>query len=148
MPPEWREFVTLWVAYNALYGGELDQRERARAMNTVRRYISATDAKHLLKRHAASIARIIGVPPGDMRLDSWDPRFRAASERCAQLVRGRHEAPRGRLAGVAGMLYQVRCDVVHGAKDPDERRDRMLVRESLSILRDLVPTLERAMSRL
>jgi hypothetical protein len=29
-PPEWREFTTLWMALNALYGGEPDERERAR----------------------------------------------------------------------------------------------------------------------
>jgi hypothetical protein len=144
MPPDWRDFLNLWIAFNALYGGERDERERARAMSAMRRHMSAKDARHLLELHAASIAQIIDVPPGDMRLDRSSPRFRAASERCVRIARSPRETAPGRLAGVTGMLYQVRCNVFHASKDPADRRDRMVVRESLAILRDLVPTLERA----
>ncbi len=146
MPPEWGDFLNLWVAFNALYGGELDVRERARAMSGVRRYVSAKDARHLLERHAARIAKLVDIPPGDMRLDQSNSRFRAASARCARIVRSPHGNSQQRIAGVAGVLYQVRCNVVHASKDPDDRRDRMLVRESLGILLDLIPALERGMS--
>jgi hypothetical protein len=77
-----------------------------------------------------------------MRRESWDPRFRAATQRCVRRYASRSETPERRLAAVAGILYQVRCNLFHGSKDPDNSRDRMLVRASLGILEDLVPTVE------
>lgn len=145
-PLEWREFIALWMALNALYGGEPDERERARLMGAVRRYVSAKDARNILERGAAALARIIDPPPGDMRLERWDPSFRAASERCKKKYLSRTQTPQARLAGAAGMLYQVRCNLIHGSKDPSDSRDRMLVNESLNVLRDLVPALERGIA--
>jgi hypothetical protein len=144
-PPEWSEFTSLWIALNTLYGGEADARERARLMGAVRRYVSVQDARHILQRNAAAISKLIDLPPGDMRLERWNPRFRAASARCVRRYTSRSETPRGRLAGAAGVLYQVRCNLIHGSKDPSNPRDRMLVRESVVLLRDLVPALERGL---
>ena len=144
-PPEWGEFTNLWIALNALYGGEADARERARLMGAVRKYVSVKDARHVLQRNAAAISRLIDLPPGDMRLEYWDPKFRAASTRCVRRYTSRSQTPQGRLSGAAGVLYQVRCNLVHGSKDPFSPRDRMLVRESVQILRDLVPALERGL---
>ena len=107
MPPGWQEFSKLWTAFNALYGGETGERERARVMSVVRRYVSARGAGNVLDRNKAAIAELI--------------------------------------AAVAGILYQVRCNLVHGSKDPDDSRDRMLLRASLQILMDLVPAVERGM---
>ena len=77
-----------------------------------------------------------------MILDKMDPNFRAASQRCAALYREKYESSVDRLAAIGGVIYQVRCNLIHGAKDPDDTRDRMLVSESLAILRVLVPALE------
>ena len=130
------------MAFNALYGGEPDERERARVMGIVRRKVSAGNARHLLTAHADAISRLVDIPPGDMRRETWDPRFRAASERCVRKLKdGRSPYP-NRLAALAGVLYQVCCNVVHGSKHPDDRRDRMLVRDSLAVLSDLVPLVE------
>jgi hypothetical protein len=43
---------------------------------------------------------------------------------------------------VGGVIYQVRCNLIHGDKDPDDARDRMLVSESVAVLRSLMPALE------
>lgn len=145
MPERWRAFANLWMAFNALYGGDPDEKERSRVMRTVRSHVSAKDARHLLSRHRAAIARITSAPPGDMRRESWDPRFRAASRRCIQRYESQTEPVQGKLAAVAGLLYQVRCNLLHGSKDPDSARDRMLVSASLEILEDLVPAIESSM---
>ena len=144
-PRAWNAFTELWIAFNALYGGEADAKERARVMRAVRRYIPRRDAANILHRTSQSIERIVSLPPGSMRREAWDPRFRSASKRCVSIYRSRTETPEGRLAGVAGVLYQVRSNLVHASKDPRNARDRMLVRESLVVLRELVPALERAM---
>lgn len=141
-PMEWREFTALWMAFNAIYGGEPDNRERARVMNCIRRAFSERAALRVLRAVARSVDRILEVPPGNLLLNRYDPAFRAASQRCAALYRNRRESTVGRLAAVGGVLYQVRCNLIHGGKDPDRERDTMLVRESLAVLNVLVPALE------
>jgi hypothetical protein len=131
------------MSFNAIYGGEPDARERRRVMNAVRRFVSRRDARNILERNRAAIVQLIDLPPGNMRLEARDPQFRIASQRCARLYLDTRETPEARLAGAAGTLYQVRCNLVHGSKDPRSARDRMLVRESLRVLRDLVPSVER-----
>ncbi len=141
-PREWQEFTNLWMAFNAIYGGEPDKRERSRAMASIRRSFSERGALRVLRAVTKSIDRILEVPPGNLLLNKYDPRFRAASQRCAALYRNRRESAAGRLAAAAGVLYQVRCNLIHGGKDPDSERDRMLVQESLAVLRVLVPAIE------
>lgn len=141
-PKDWREFGSLWMAFNAIYGGEPDRKERSRVMSVIRRYITQSAARRVLRECRSSVDRILDVPPGNMQLDALDPSFRAASRRCAAIYRNPRETPRGRLAAVGGVLYQVRCNLVHGTKDPSIERDRVLVRESLDVLRALVPELE------
>jgi hypothetical protein len=144
-PARWKECANLWTAFNAMYGGEPDARERARVMNAVRQYVSAKDARNILARNKAAIAELVALPPSDMRRERWDPRFRAATQRCVNRYNSPTQSPADRLAAVSGILYQVRCNLVHGSKDPDNTRDRMLVRASLQILEDLVPAVEAGM---
>lgn len=132
-PADWREFSQLWMAFNAVYGGEPDKRERSRVMACIRRTFSGRSALRVLRVVTRSTDRILEIPPGNMLLDRGDPSFRAASQRCAALYRDKAQSAIGRLAAVGGVVYQVRCNLIHGAKDPDNARDRMLVSESLAI---------------
>lgn len=141
-PADWSEFSQLWIAFNAIYGGELDARERSRVMSCIRRNFSQGAALRVLRTVRASVDRVLEVPPGSMLLKRNDPNFRAATQRCSALYRNREEKANGRLAAVGGVIYQVRCNLIHGNKDPDDARDRMLVSESLTVLRSLVPALE------
>ena len=141
-PADWAEFSQLWIAFNAIYGGEPDARERSRAMSCIRRNFSESAALRVLRSIRGSAERILEVPPGNMQLDRDDPSFRAATQRCAALYRNRGETSRNRLAAVGGVIYQVRCNLIHGDKDPDDARDRMLVSESAAVLRSLMPALE------
>ena len=142
-PGEWRDFTSLWMAFNAIYGGEPDRRERSRVMACIRRSFSERGALRVLRAVTKSIDRILEIPPGNLLLDRYDPNFRAASQRCAALYRNPRESSAGRLAAAGGVLYQIRCNLIHGGKDPDSERDKMLVRESLAALRVLVPAIER-----
>jgi hypothetical protein len=145
-PADWLRFGTLWTSFNSLYGGEPDARERARVVALVRRFANDRLARRVLRRTRASIDRVLSIPPGNMRLESWDPRFRAATQRWAAVYRSGSETSVSRLAAVAAIMYQVRCNLTHGYKDPIVERDRMLVRESLNVLEHLVPELENAMT--
>jgi hypothetical protein len=141
-PPEWAEFSTLWMAFNALYGGEPDRRERSRVMACIRHNFNETRAIRALRSVTQAIDRILQVPPGNLLLNVKDPQFRAASERCATIYRNRHETAVNRLAAIGGVLYQVRCNLIHAGKSPDDSRDTMLVRESVAVLQFLVPAIE------
>jgi hypothetical protein len=141
-PADWGNFTLLWTAFNAIYGGETDVRERSRVMACIRRNFSERAALRVLRAVSRSIDRILEIPPGNMLLDRYNPNFRAASHRCAALYRNKRETSISRLAAVGGVIYQVRCNLIHGDKDPDDARDRMLVNESLTVLRALVPALE------
>lgn len=143
-PAEWTEFSQLWMAFNAIYGGEPDARERSRVMASIRRNFSERAAMRVLRAVTPSVNRILEIPPAKLLLNRWDPKFRAASQRCAALYRNKAETAVGRLAAVGGVLYQVRCNLLHGSKDPRVPRDVMLVQESLTVLRSLVPALEEA----
>ena len=143
---DWNQFSQLWMAFNAIYGGEPDNRERSRVMSCIRRAMSDRSALRVLRAVTKSVDRILEVPPANLMLNRWDPKFRAASQRCAALYRNKSESAVGRLAAVGGVLYQIRCNLIHGSKDPNNERDRMLVRESLAVLEALVPALETALT--
>jgi len=134
-PAEWLEFCINWMAFNAIYGGEPDNNERARVMSAIRSCFSKHKAKAVLKTADRSIQRVIQLPPGNLQLDIWDPQFRAASRKYKRIYTTRSEEPVSRLAAVAAILYQVRCNLIHGSKDPDNERDGMLVRESNRVLK-------------
>ena len=146
-PPEWQDFTSLWMAFNALYGGEPDERERARVMAAVRRHLAEHAARAVLRGAAAAIERIVAIPPGSMAMEYWHPAFRRASRRLVRVYRTRSASPVAKLAAVAGILYQIRCNLIHGSKDPNNPRDRMLVRESVRVLSLLLPAIEDAAAR-
>lgn len=143
-PVEWSEFSGLWMAFNAIYGGEPDRRERSRVISSIRKNMTERRSLKVLRAVTKSVDRILGITPGNMLLDRWAPRFRAASQRYAAMYRNKSETAVGRLAAVATVLYQVRCNLIHGSKDPEVERDQMLVRESLAVLNALLPELEAA----
>lgn len=145
-PADWKEFSSHWSAFNAIYGGEPDRKERSRVMASIRRSLSDRAAVGVLRKSRSAIDRILETPPGNMLLDRLHPNFRAASIRFKAIYRNPREKPLGRLAAVGGLLYQVRCNLLHGSKDPHVARDNMLVRESVAILKILLPELEAAIT--
>lgn len=143
-PADWLEFSNLWMAFNAIYGGEPDRKERSRVIAAMRKNMNERQALTVLRETSRFVDRLLAVPPGNLMLERWDPNFRAASQRYAAMYRNKNESSISRLAAVAAVIYQVRCNLIHGSKDPDLERDRMLVSESLGILNSLVPALEKA----
>ena len=140
--PEWCEFLRLWAAFNCLYGEEANGNERERVMQVVRRYLDNPRAETLIVQTSAAALEIIETPPGDMRKDASDPRFREQTERCAAAYRDHIKPANERLAGLLGVIYQVRCNLLHGDKDPDDVRDMNLVRNSSAVLQAVIPAVE------
>jgi hypothetical protein len=142
-PKDWGDFSALWMAFNAIYGGEPDRRERSRVMASVRRHFNETAARRVLRACSSEVDQILAIPPANLLLNLWDPRFRAATQRLTAMYRNKGESAVGRLAAVSGILYQIRCNLVHGSKDPNNQRDTMLVTASVTVLKRMLPELER-----
>ncbi len=143
-PAEWPDFVQLWMAFNAIYGGEPDARERNRVMASIRSNFGEAEAFRVLVAITPSANRLVQLPPANLLLNRENPGFRTTSRQYAALYRNRAKSAVLRLAAIGGVLYQIRCNLLHGSKDPGAARDRMLVHESVIVLRELVPALEAA----
>lgn len=144
-PPEWGHFSQLWMAFNAMYGGEPEGLERSRVMRILRVRLSEARSRAILRQCSVAADRILRVPPGDMLFEQWNPKFRRRSRELARAYR-KGASSNAKLVALGGILYQVRCNLVHGSKDPREERDRMLVRESTRVLEIMLPELEAAIN--
>jgi hypothetical protein len=143
--PEWCEFLRLWAAFNCIYG-ESDNRffERDRVMQTVQVHINDIDSLEVIDQTTEASARILDTPPADMRKDATDLNFRAQTQALARTYGDADRSGRERLSALLGVIYQVRCNLLHGDKDPDDERDMALVRDSIIVLKKLMPVLERS----
>lgn len=140
--PEWFDFLRHWAALNCLYGEDRAGAERDRLTNFVQQYLPESVGLELIQGIDSSARAIIETPPGDMRRDSSDARFRAKSVELSQEYRDETKPSNFRIARLMGLIYQVRCNLFHGDKNPDSDRDMTLVRSSNVVMRAVVPALE------
>lgn len=140
--PEWCEFLRLWAAFNCLYGEETGGNERDRVMQVVQRYLSEPRSQRLIDQISDAALKIVGTPPGDMRKDASDPQFREQTGRVAAAYLDSSKPSNERLASLMGVIYQVRCNLLHGDKDPDDSRDIRLILSSNAVMQAVIPALE------
>lgn len=144
--PEWSEFTQRWMAFNALYDTvrQPNQPEADAIHRTVIKYFDQNTAGRCLKKiDQRDVRALFRVPPGDCRYASGDPRFRRMT---SQLVAtfGASADDIERLSCLMRVVYQVRCNLVHGSKDPAIRRDQRLV----SVCTPIVDVVVRELIRL
>jgi hypothetical protein len=132
--PDWQEFIGSWMGFNAVYEAASGKTERERLMDVSRRFVSASDALRILDRCHKSIQFLTELPPGNTRFNPGDTRFRERSTIDLLTVNDGTAAPNERLAHLMAVVYQIRCNLVHGSKDPDNLRDRRLVSASHKVL--------------
>lgn len=140
--PEWCEFFRLWAAFNCLYSSEVNGNERDRIIRFMQKQIDNQSARCLIDRISTEASKIISTPPGNMRKDASDPQFRTETVRCANAYHDPEKSSNERLANLIGVIYQVRCNLFHGDKNPINARDIDLVRNSNTILQTILPILE------
>jgi hypothetical protein len=145
--PTWTSFYRHWMAFNALYNVSLEDRERDQVKETVERYLDDQAAAAILDALVAANITPPDPPPGNTELDDSAPHFRRASRLALRDTRDARLTPRQRLAAMMALVYQVRCSLVHGNKNPQNRRDNQLVEWGLRVLERVVPVLETAMLR-
>lgn len=120
-------FVAVWVAFNALYtslyGDEVGD------FNQVRSFSGSPKA---IDRHRELISRDVDYLRAINTLKE-----RGVLDLSRQFRRRQIRDPNN-LTEVASCLYQVRCNLFHGSKMPDNPRDEHLVKASFVIVSKLI----------
>jgi hypothetical protein len=143
-PRDWDQYRRNWTAFNALYNVEAAAAEEDRVMACIRKYMAPNTANAVLRDRDNHVRTLTDLPPGDTRRDPSDPYFRQRAQAHANVVVDLAQPPQERLAHLVALLYQVRCSLLHGNKDPNSIRDRALVTASNAILAAVLPDLESA----
>ena len=81
-----------------------------------------------------------------MTINPNDPNYR---KKTSLLIDRFHYSrdPVERLTALMGIVYQVRCNLVHGSKDPVVMRDQSLVTSCTPIVKAVVAKLEKIMEQ-
>jgi hypothetical protein len=145
--PTWQRFALAWASFNTLYNSVRGGSERWRAMQLVRQYVYHNEAQRVLDRLDGPIAYFTALTPGDMRFEPANPGVRGTSAAALRRVADQHLTPVNRLSWLVAVVYQIRCNLLHGSKDPQMNRDRALIVHSLAVLDALIPRVIRAMNR-
>lgn len=136
----WSEFARYWMAFNSLYSVVQNQgdSETDAIKNVIPAFFDQTQARKCLRDiDPKHVSALFQLPPGDDRYESTDPRYR---QKTSRLVAAFHKTNDDveRLTNVVSVVYQVRCNLLHGSKDPAVMRDQELVSACVPILRVLV----------
>lgn len=129
------------MSFNTFYNQEADRSERTRAMNAIRHNVTDAQSQSLLSQLSDEIVFFTRLPPADTRKQLADPLYRQGSQDDLNIVNDLNQNASERLASLISVLYQVRCNLMHGDKDPDSKRDREVVKWSLDTLRKILPVL-------
>jgi hypothetical protein len=134
------------MAFNALYRvvRRPRQPEDQAVGDVIELFFKKNDAKRCLDLLKQPIDDLLRLPPGDDRLDPHDPNYRSRTALLANAVTTSID-PVQRLAGLMKIVYQVRCNLLHGSKDPEVMRDQDLVAYCTPILEVVVPALQEIM---
>jgi hypothetical protein len=140
--PLWTDFPRYWMAFNTLYNAvrEDGDSEKEAIREVILRYFDAHQANICLSTLDTYVQDLIHLPPGDDRLDPTDPRYRQNSTRLIEEM-NRISDPVRRLSNLMLIVYQVRCNLLHGSKDPVIMRDQELVKSCTPILKSVIPML-------
>jgi hypothetical protein len=128
--PAWEQFQRDWTAFNAIYaaGRLLSNSETTAIDDAILKFFdNAAASRCLADIPSDSVKKLLQVPPGDDRYAPSDPKYRSKTRALAKIFDSGASAPE-KLSALMQIVYQVRCNMIHGEKDPDFWRDKSLVR--------------------
>jgi hypothetical protein len=142
----WLHFPRYWMAFNALYKvvQRPGQREDQAVGGVIELFFEKDAAQRCLDLVKGPIDDLVRLPPGDDRRGPHDPDYRGKTTALANVI-GSSTDPIERLSCVMKVVYQVRCNLLHGSKDPAVMRDQELIAYCTPILEVVVPTLQAIM---
>lgn len=134
-------FSRNWIAFNAFYNAGIGQSERDRLMFTIENGMTDGQAAMILDMCNVELHFLAGLPPGDMRRRPDDPDFRRRATLDLQDAMNTSLSSRTRLAHLVAAIYQVRCNLFHGAKNPKLPRSQELIIASNKIIINVLDVL-------
>jgi hypothetical protein len=126
-------FVALWFAFNALYNAYFEGDERAAI-----RELLYESGSPLTSGWCAAFLRNPGVVFFGQRIIRSVHRYGQDSTEDAVRVRNRSEPPKRRVVKLVMILYLVRCNLFHGAKDYAREADQEVVRRAAELLEPIL----------
>ncbi len=148
-------FIFLWIAFNAAYATEIDERERLPEQDTFREFLGkliALDTKKQVqelvwKEFTGSIRELLknryvfqdfwNAHNGTLARDQWEPRFERANH-AAKAALARQDTITV-LSIVLSRIYTLRNQLVHGGATWNSSVNRAQVRDCGNLMGKLVP---------
>jgi hypothetical protein len=130
-----------WMGFSAFYNHFEGNAERERLMAVKTHSMSDEQAKRVLDDCRSAIEYLAAFPPGDMRRDSSHPAFYRRAKEDMRAVLDDRLSTRKQLAHLVAVVYQVRCNLFHGEKDPRNERDSKLIGASDTIMESVMDRL-------
>ena len=124
-------FNNLWIAFNNLFYPQNGGSEREKIKNYLTSNISDSVAHEILKKYNEEICYLIYQPVVDMRGNGRDTQVDIDSYRDS-------DKAIDKLKSIFMIVYQVRCNLIHGQKSPSRNRDVELCANSFGIVSDVV----------
>jgi len=149
------QFIFLWIAFNAAYATEIDERYRLSEQETFRGFLQKlVDLDHegriaeLVWTEFPSSIRVLLDNPyvfqdfwnfrnGSLAEDEWKRRF-AAAKHAAHAALGRHDTVTV-LSVVLSRIYTLRNQLIHGGATWAGRVNREQLRDCTRLMAKLVP---------
>lgn len=128
--PSWEQFPRDWMAFNSIYTARRrpgDSETMAIDNTIVTSFDVAAASACLADIPSDAVKKLLQLPPGDDRYVPSDPKYRTTTRELAKVVASGTGAPE-KLSALIRIVYQVRCNLIHGEKDPNFWRDKSLVR--------------------
>lgn len=139
-------FIRHWIGYNALYNA-FPGSERERLMACIEAGITDEQAAFLLSSLNDELRFYASLPPGNMRLGATHPEFRRRATLDMRFAEDQTLHPTRRLAHLMAAVYQVRCNLFHGQKRPQDSRSQELISKGERIVRETIDVLVRNTGR-
>lgn len=136
--PHANDYIQQWMSLNALYKSATGQNERERVKNLIRDNFTLENASIVLANLSNEITYFTQLPPADTRKPDSDLNYRKESTDNLNIVNDSTNSTIERLANLASVLYQIRCNLFHADKHPDSDRDVRLVEYSLNAIREIL----------
>ncbi|MAD00859.1 MAG: hypothetical protein CMK76_13415 [Pseudomonadales bacterium] len=149
------QFIFLWIAFNAAYATEIDERQRLSEQETFKLFLNklceldqqSTLEKLVWQAFPNSIRVLLDNPyvfqsfwdyqSGKLTHDQWQQRFSAGKHRAKTALGSRDTATV--LAVVFSRLYTLRNQLIHGGATWNGQVNREQLRDCVAILGQLVP---------
>jgi hypothetical protein len=124
-------FSNSWMAFNNLYFPESGGPEREKIKNYILNNINPETAISILAAHENQITYLLSAPVIDMRGNGRDTEEYITTYHSS-------DSPVEKLKSILMVIYQVRCNLIHGQKSPARERDVVLCLNSKGIVNNVV----------